>query len=616
MSLDIELDAEILTKILKLRDKGFEDHEIAEKLGILGGDIVSQELYALEAARDLAEDGTTDITKITEKLVLPEQYIQKIASDFELPITITTTEKPVPKGRLIETLKQLQQERKSKKKKNRREVRRYKKTTGPAKKYKQYRPSKKSLEKELETEPTVESVESKEIKRIEAIDCEVLAGLPLNLLGKKGGLNAEQTKKYLETTGQYILWKEYSRPEEPTGKTKKVTEQIITPEEILAVPEEVIERPRKIRKTTTRKAGTEQRGRPKTEFVRDPEIDEALPLGFTVEELEELTGKKGIGYYIKETKQLKTWKTGRAEEKKRGKKIKRKPDLDELIDQGEELSTMAEEGFIGEQGARNYMIRTDKYEKWKIKRRETRQQRKNLLKNLIYSVIKNAESKASEVEKKVYWKADEFFKETKIKRISHESVATVLRNYFNAEEKGETPTSFQLREGTNLSITEINRILREMNLESPTEKREMPPVSQWEEQAIERAFYSNLGATDISNLLDVSIHVVSHRLIRIKKLTGQKRPEIKKFIVQLPKTDEHPTMPILTYTLASQIYEQKDVGISREKIKKDLGVEKRIVDYALEHEHEIAPKIIAPIQMIFPDEKVDVPYVKAEWEKH
>jgi len=66
----------------------------------------------------------------------------------------------------------------------------------------------------------------------------------------------------------------------------------------------------------------------------------------------------------------------------------------------------------------------------------------------------------------------------------------------------------------------------------------------------------------------------------------------------------------LTYKDTSQIYGFKDeFDVSEEEISRAIGKNLRVVSYALEHREDIEPKLIQGLQVIFPDKKIEKPYL-------
>ena len=50
------------------------------------------------------------------------------------------------------------------------------------------------------------------------------------------------------------------------------------------------------------------------------------------------------------------------------------------------------------------------------------------------------------------------------------------------------------------------------------------------------------------------------------------------------------------------------MNASREEIADALGKPKELVDYALEHRAEIAPRLIHALKVMYPKEKITKPY--------
>jgi Mg2+ and Co2+ transporter CorA len=374
-------------------------------------------------------------------------------------------------------------------------------------------------------------------------------------------------------------------------------------------------------------------------YQKKPKIDKLAAEGARMQEMIDvgsIESDSGVRKYLQRRKIYKNWKIKRKKVKRSGaprkaskKIVTHKPKIDKLAAEGKAtLREMMEASDLNStESVRNYLKRTDQFKDRKIKREEfialekkpkplskEEQNRRNILTNLINTITQKLYSKAGNIEKKVYEKTTEFFKKTRPREISYEDITTVYRNFFIAEKRGEKPTLAQLGRETNLRPANIGIILKKGNLKILREREERKAVPKWKKEAIERLFPSNLGPTDLGNLLELKTHVVYQRMLKMEQEKQEKRPEAKRYVVKLPKTREHRTMPILTYRLSSLIYDfADDEHCENGELRDLLNVEQRVIDYAIAHRSKIAPELIASIQMIFPDENVNAPYINPEW---
>jgi len=279
----------------------------------------------------------------------------------------------------------------------------------------------------------------------------------------------------------------------------------------------------------------------------------------------------------------------------------RKLEIDKLAKKGAGLQEMIDASELTtELGVKQYLIRTNQYKDWKAKQEK---QRKNSLGNLVYSVIIENYLQADKIEQEVYWKVDEFFTTTR-SQVTYDTIKKIFTRYFGAKEAGKKISLSQLGKGSGLWDSEIGRILNKVGLEPLYGKKERHVTPQWKKDAIKRAFPLDVNPPDISYFLEIREHIVYQNMKKIGP-----RPKRQEFIAQpLANTG----LPDLTYRLASQIYEARDLKFKTQDIVELLDTNKRVVNYILKNENIISPKIIEILQTLYPNKKITTPYMKAE----
>lgn len=109
-----------------------------------------------------------------------------------------------------------------------------------------------------------------------------------------------------------------------------------------------------------------------------------------------------------------------------------------------------------------------------------------------------------------------------------------------------------------------------------------------------------LGA-DIAYFLRLPLHVPDLRY----KAFG-KRPKAKRYIKSFSRHG------MLTYRLASQIYEAKDCDFRKSEITELLDKDEMIVGYALFYRKEVKPKIVKGLRVLYAECNVNTSYITPE----
>ena len=89
-----------------------------------------------------------------------------------------------------------------------------------------------------------------------------------------------------------------------------------------------------------------------------------------------------------------------------------------------------------------------------------------------------------------------------------------------------------------------------------------------------------------------------------------KRPKVQHAIKSFGMGRNH---NILTYRLASQIYEACDLGFTLEETCELLDTTPQIVDYAIKHDKKIEADIVKALRILYKDKRVNRPYKKNDF---
>ena len=126
------------------------------------------------------------------------------------------------------------------------------------------------------------------------------------------------------------------------------------------------------------------------------------------------------------------------------------------------------------------------------------------------------------------------------------------------------------------------------------------PTPQNKKEALKRAIDLEMSAGDIGHFVGVAWHVAQQNMERY----GRKRDFACRPIKRLFRGSA------LTYRASSQIYEAKDLDFTRDEIAELLGLDNKIVDYALRNRRKIGGKIKDALKILYPERKSNKPYLE------
>ncbi|MDO8508631.1 MAG: hypothetical protein Q7S27_03015 [Nanoarchaeota archaeon] len=309
---------------------------------------------------------------------------------------------------------------------------------------------------------------------------------------------------------------------------------------------------------------------------------------------------------------------------KRGVKPKgRLIDIDELIEKGWKLLDIGQKIGLTHQAVRHYIIRSGQYDNWVRKRIENTGinsgdkyfggvNKLHVLQSSFLSSIKERTRQLAENKDFATQKAVEYlhsYKFSKENSYSFSRLHNIFKKYENALKKGEKLTLDELGKVENIWSGGVGRILERVGLEPLFGKRETK-VQYYREknEATNRGFYSDFSGKDIAYFLDLPAWVPVMRFSQKEKRRSIKNRGIKLFGFGLGGV-------LLTYKLASEIYEAKDAGFDTEEIRELTETKSEVVDYTLSHRKEIEPKIINGLKILYYGSVVRKPYVTSEMKK-
>jgi len=332
---------------------------------------------------------------------------------------------------------------------------------------------------------------------------------------------------------------------------------------------------------------------------------------FSVIESASGLGREKVKKYLKATNQYDLWlsqfkeRTGSEPSLRRPKKEPtRIPEVDALIKKAATIAEMKKAaGWTSGVSARHYMTRTNQYKKWQDARNKPKleeQQRKAFIGNGIKIAQQHLYQKADEIEQKIF----EFFANTPKSRITYDTLKTIYTRYFEAKYKRKKLSLKKLGKGLNLWNSEIGKILSKVGLKPLYGKKVRHMTPQWKKEAIKRTFNLDANPPDIAYFLELPEHIVYQNM----KMMGP-RPKRQEFIA---KPLANIGLPDLTYRLASQIYEARDLKFEIQEIAELLNIKKITVNYILKNENIISPKIFDILKTLYPNKNITTPYIQTK----
>ena len=309
-----------------------------------------------------------------------------------------------------------------------------------------------------------------------------------------------------------------------------------------------------------------------------------------------------------------------------GNQVKRTLERDQLIQQGiEHRLTLRELGAslkLSHEGARQYLMETGKYEEWKEKKGEQKQEREK--EKQIFRQKRETEYKAKQdllslLKERLYQKAQQegwatrkaveaFYARDRLEgsKYTIENIMPIFQRYEQAQKEDRKLSLVELAEGTVFCFEEVGRLLREISVEPmygpgrPSRRNNSSP----EANAIDRA-YENVPMTapDIAYFLDIPSHIVGNRF-----WTKGKRPISPPNGVKRFSFGKNKGVTVLTYRLASQIYEAADLGFNNTEVTELLETTPKVVEYALTERKNLEANIINALHVLYPEEEIKKPY--------
>jgi hypothetical protein len=198
------------------------------------------------------------------------------------------------------------------------------------------------------------------------------------------------------------------------------------------------------------------------------------------------------------------------------------------------------------------------------------------------------------------------------KAIPHEKLVKLFTLYEQAKFQGRKPSLKELAQLSSLKHKgEPRRIFSRSNIPPLYRKLEFKHISKEKARAIKNT--AKLGYLNMYDILRFSQLSPPTILRYTKNLIKRKRMFIED--VYLERDGALVCMGYLTYSIASQIYEAHDAGLSSEETSQLLEKHEEVVSYARSHREKIAPEIVKALRTLFPRAHITTPYYTPSFEE-
>lgn len=275
---------------------------------------------------------------------------------------------------------------------------------------------------------------------------------------------------------------------------------------------------------------------------------------------------------------------------KRGRKIKRIANRNEMIMQGYTQAEIGIKEGITRQGVRDYIMRNKLYDKWKQakkQRKKEKPRKKTLRKEILKWIIKSAYEKAK-AENNFAWQKTFEYIALKQYRLDNDSIpcerlVKLFEEYEKAGKRNEKATLTEIAENALWNVGSASRVLNAVGLREYKKRNRQIKISKEKTDAIEKGFDLELSAEDIAYFLNVSSY-------RIKKRYAEKgKRKVKKV-----------GNKIGTCKKASQIYEAEDSDFSNPEIAELVNCKEEDVEYAINNRNRLEEKIVHALNVLYP----------------
>ena len=285
-------------------------------------------------------------------------------------------------------------------------------------------------------------------------------------------------------------------------------------------------------------------------------------------------------------------------------------DVDSLVRSGTSVREIKEAIGVDvvNETVRQYIVRTGKYEVWKkaaktsrVSQKVMRKERRNALRDILFCVNSRLLQLVDEEDRWAYQTAMEYRSSYEVERTkglrSFDTILAFFKRYQTARDSGVRLSLAELAEGLLCAPNQAMDVLDRVGLHSLYWEQKNA-LSKDQERAIKRSFKLDMNASDIAYFIGAPPQNVYNAFKRDDAETARRI-----FLTQIQGEK-------LTYRLASQIYEAKDLRFTPSEISELFDTSPEIVEYALENRTNISYKIMHALRKLYPKREITRPYIK------
>jgi hypothetical protein len=280
-----------------------------------------------------------------------------------------------------------------------------------------------------------------------------------------------------------------------------------------------------------------------------------------------------------------------------------KPIADRMILQGCTLQEMADSvGNTNRQTMSLYIKRSGQYDTWREKSEEKQaeQKRKKGIEKQITGILKQLMVKSAYQKSWAEGKTEEYLQSIKYypgpNAVPRDTILKIMEAYQRAKESGQNISFADIGKLVGQKGAGARHILNKVNLASLNYSLPYKPRNVIDTRLFVELKNLGFHLADVAYFCGTTHSLVRQRL-QSAGLESNEGKSIKRFRRR----------GMLTYKLASQIYEAEDLGFKGEEIAQVLNTYMDLVNFALAKKEEIAPKIVQIIEKV-QRAKTNLPY--------
>ncbi len=271
------------------------------------------------------------------------------------------------------------------------------------------------------------------------------------------------------------------------------------------------------------------------------------------------------------------------------------------IQRGLSLGRIAFEIGVSRQGIEFFLKRTGKYDEWRQKREEVRRTEKEMkelelsTKVSCLSILENSLYSRAYGDRALKLTLDYFFNN---RFVSHRfsrnrflEIDKLLEKYIEAKVNNRRDSLRMLTSASDISVLTFSNILSELGLKTLSK----PWLDEKGEKAARRMFWIEMSVADLAYFWGKNRDVLLYHFRKVENEVDYKRPRY---------------FHVPSRRIESEVYELQDVDFNFEEICEYLEKPSSLIQSAIEKRDFDSKGIIRALDIIYPNEKHDKPYLQ------